>query len=102
MVFEGIVSQGLGSVNQGNGSYYNPGKESKLWRKLETDKMIQFEELASKGSERPASMFGPTGNPNERGGTAQGMTSNSIVMSGTPTDVSNYYSKLYNAELMSN
>ncbi len=26
--------------NQGKGSYYNPGNESRLWRKLEADKMI--------------------------------------------------------------
>lgn len=53
--------------------------------------MIQYEELASKGSERPASMFGPTNQEGQRGGgTAQG---NSIMVSGTPTDASNYYNQ---------
>ncbi|TNV87081.1 hypothetical protein FGO68_gene16278 [Halteria grandinella] len=69
--------------------------ESRLWRRLDTDKMIQYEELASKGSERPASMFGPTNHEGQRGGgTAQGVgTSNSIMVSGTPTDASNYYNQ---------
>ena len=98
MVFEGAQAY---SGNQNKSSYYNPTNESRLWRRLEAEKMIQYEEMASKGSERPASMFGPSA-LNERGGTAQGMTSTSVVMSGTPTDASNYYNKLYNADVMSN
>ena len=51
--------------------------------------MIQYEEMISKGSERPASMFAP----NDGRHTAQGLTSNSVMMSGTPTDASNYYNR---------
>jgi hypothetical protein len=58
--------------------------------------------MMSKGSERPASMFAPN-ERNDRPST-QGVglgggnqaacgTSNSVVMSGTPTDVSNYYNQ---------
>ena len=78
--------------SQGHGGVFGQA-DSRLWRKLDTDKVIQYEELASKGSERPASMFGPGANQEVgRVGTAQGVgTSNSIMMSGTPTDASNYY-----------
>lgn len=93
-MFEG--AQASYSGNQNKSSHYNPTNESRLWRRLEAEKMIQYEEMASKGSERPASMFGPSALNGERGGTAQGSTS--VVMSGTPTD----YNKLYNADVMSN
>lgn len=42
---------------------YHHGAESRLRKPIDTDKMIQYEEMISKGSERPASMVGPhTGN----------------------------------------
>ena len=53
--------------------------------------------MLSKGSERPASMFAPGTaqaiGTNTNGGivaNAGGPTSNSIMISGTPTDASNY------------
>jgi hypothetical protein len=64
--------------------------------------MIQYEEMLSKGSERPASMFAPgtaqgigigpgaTGNNGVNGANGGGPTNNSIMISGTPTDASNY------------
>jgi len=59
--------------------------------------MIQYEEMKSRGSERPASMFGGPSVGDQRSATAQGVqpmgTNNSIIMSGTPTDVSNYYNQ---------
>lgn len=76
-----------GGVSQIGG--YHHGVESRLRRPIDTDKMIQYEEMISKGSERPASMFAP----NDGRHTAQGLTSNSVMMSGTPTDASNYYNR---------
>ena len=58
--------------------------------------MIQYEEILSKGSERPASMFAPANGMGNGSGTANGgngvagPNSNSIMISGTPTDASNY------------
>jgi hypothetical protein len=81
---------------QAPGSHYAPAADSRLRWRIETDKMIQYEEMKSRGSERPASMFGgPSVGGDHRSATAQGVqplgTNNSIMMSGTPTDVSNYY-----------
>ena len=56
--------------------------------------------MLSKGSERPASMFATgtaqaigtaaNGGMGGNGGVGGGPTSNSIMISGTPTDASNY------------
>ena len=79
------------------GSHYAPAADSRLRWRIETDKMIQYEEMKSRGSERPASMFGGPSVGDHRSATAQGVqpmgTNNSIIMSGTPTDISNYYNQ---------
>ncbi len=83
-----------GSSNQAPGSHYVPADSRLRWR-FDTDKMIQYEEILSKGSERPASMFAPAngmgnGTATANGGFGGPGNSNSIMISGTPTDASNY------------